>query len=203
MVPGIVLAAGRSSRMGRVKALLPLGRSGETFLSRIVGTLREAGVEDVIVVTGSDAEPITEMTVQWPNPPRLVHNSRYEDGQLSSLLAALNVVDRPGVRAVLVTLVDVPVVTPDTVRRVLEAYRRTQAPIVRPVSAGRHGHPVVFDRAVFDELRRADPTQGAKAVIRAHAGDLVEVPLDDEGAFFDVDTPDDYERLIGRFGSGT
>ncbi len=201
MVPGIVLAAGQSSRMGRPKALLPLGR--ETFLSRVVGALRQGGVEDVVVVTGGDRDAVAAAVRAWPDPPRLVHNSRYEEGQLSSLIAALQVVDRPGVRAVLVTLVDVPLVSSETVRRVLDAYRRTHAPVVRPVRGTRHGHPVVFDRAIFEALRHADPAQGAQAVVHAHANDIVDVPIDDEGPFLDVDTPEDYERLTARFGSGT
>jgi molybdenum cofactor cytidylyltransferase len=89
-----------------------------------------------------------------------------------------------------------------TIGAVVEAYRRTHSPIVRPVSHGRHGHPVLFARAVFDELRHADPALGAKAVVRAHAQDLVNVPVDDDGACADIDTPADYARLIDS-ASGT
>ena len=67
------------------------------------------------------------------------------------------------------TLVDVPLVHPDTVRAVVNAWRRSRAPIVRPARGDEHGHPVIFDCAVFDELRSADRTIGAKAVVRAHA----------------------------------
>ena len=54
---------------------------------------------------------------------------------------------------------------------------------------------MIFDRALFDELRRADPALGAKAIVRAHADAIVNVPVDDDGAFHDIDTPDDYGRL--------
>jgi molybdenum cofactor cytidylyltransferase len=97
----------------------------------------------------------------------------------------------------LVTLVDLPLVLPATVRAVLEGYRRTGAPIVRPTREGRHGHPILFDRSLFDELRRADPERGAKPVVRAHAADGLEIDIEDQGAFVDVDTPDDYERVFG------
>jgi molybdenum cofactor cytidylyltransferase len=100
------------------------------------------------------------------------------------------------VSAVLVTLIDVPLVTAGTVRALLAAHRAHNAAIVRPVSKGRHGHPVIFGRALFDELRRADPAQGAKPVVRAHAAEMIEVPVQDEGAFTDIDTREDYERLI-------
>ena len=95
----------------------------------------------------------------------------------------------------LVTLVDVPLVRPDTVAAVLHAWRETRAPITRPVDGDRHGHPVVFDAAVFDELRAADPRVGAKAVFAAHRARILDVPVQDEGAFLDLDTPEDYERI--------
>jgi molybdenum cofactor cytidylyltransferase len=62
----------------------------------------------------------------------------------------------------------------------------------------RHGHPVVFDRSLFAELERADGSRGARAVVAAHERDTVDVPVDDEGAFFDIDTPEDYQRAFGH-----
>jgi molybdenum cofactor cytidylyltransferase len=198
MIPGVVLAGGASSRMGgRPKALLPTGRGSETFLARIVSAFLRGGVDDVVVVSGYHTEAIVRAAEQLATPIRVLHNAAPERGQLSSLLIALAAIDHPGVRAMLVTLVDLPLVSPATVRAVLEGYRRTGAPIVRPTRDGRHGHPVLFDRSVFDELRRADPKQGAKVVVRAHAVDGLEIEIEDEGAFVDVDTPEDYERVIG------
>jgi molybdenum cofactor cytidylyltransferase len=202
VIPGVVLAAGASSRMGRPKALLPV-RSGESFLARIVATLRTAGVEDVVVVLGAEAETIAASPEVAALDARLIANPDHARGQLTSVIAALAVVDRPGVRAMLVTLVDVPLVSPATVEAVLETYRRTLAPVVRPAKGARHGHPVIFDRRLFGELRAADPAVGARAVVRAHAAEIVDVPVDDEGAFLDIDTPEDYERIIGRSCSGT
>src|SRR5205807_8477255 len=161
MIPAIVLAAGRSTRMGRPKALLPLG-GNETFLSRIVRTLHDADVDDVVVVVGHEPDPVIADLTQRDAAARFVINHEYDSGQLSSVLAGLRVIDRPGVAAALVTLVDVPLVKASTVRAVVDRYRRTRAPIVRPVCAGRHGHPVLIDRTLFDDLRGGDPQQGAK-----------------------------------------
>lgn len=197
MVPAIVLAAGASTRMGRPKPLLPLG--DETFLSRILKTLREADVDDLLVVVGLDGATITASLRSLPFSVRVVENPDSSRGQLSSLQAGLLAADRPGVRGVLVTLVDLPFVSSSTVRAVLDAYRRhPTAAMVRPVSGDRHGHPVVFDRQLFDELRAADPAVGAKPVVHAHRAAIVEVPVTDEGAFVDIDTPGEYERLIGK-----
>jgi len=197
MIPGIVLAAGKSSRMGRTKALLPIGEH-DTFLDRVTRTLREGGVEDVVVVAGADAPAIREAIVRNHTAARVVENPDYEQGQLSSLQAALKTVDRPGVTAVLVTLIDVPLLAPATVRILLDAYRTGRSLIVRPMLKERHGHPVIFDRALFSELRKANPDEGAKEVVRAHAADLLNVAVEDEGAFTDIDTPADYERWIGK-----
>jgi molybdenum cofactor cytidylyltransferase len=196
MIPAIVLAAGRSSRMGRAKATLPAG-NGHTFLTRIVQTFLDAGVDDVIVVVGHDAEAIADSFSQSGLPARFVVNRDYDRGQLSSLLAGLNAVDRPGVAGVLVTLVDVPLVSEETVRAVVDSYRRTRAPIVRPTAGARHGHPMLIDRSLFGALRSADPATGAKPVVRAHASALGDIAIADEGAFLDIDTEDDYQKTIG------
>ncbi len=198
VIPGVVLAGGASSRIGgRPKALLSTGHGDETFLTRIVSTLREGGVDDVVVIAGYHEEAIGHAASLMAPPVRVLHNPTPERGQLSSLLVALTAIDHPGVRAMLVMLVDLPLVLPATVHAVLEGYRRTGAPIVRPSRNGRHGHPVLFDRSLFDELRRANPELGAKPVVRAHAADGLEVEIEDDGAFADVDTPEDYERVFG------
>jgi molybdenum cofactor cytidylyltransferase len=196
MIPAIILAAGASSRMGRPKALLPIDVDGTTFLERLVKTLREAGVDDVIVVVGHDANRVREVVDDAGLAVRTVENPDPARGQLSSLITALEIADRPGVEAVLVAPVDQPLVTVGTVRCVVDAYRRTRAPVVRPAHEGRHGHPAILDRSLFDEIRRADLAAGARGVIKAHQAEAVDVAVDDEGAFLDIDTPEEYERLF-------
>jgi len=181
--------------MGRPKALLPIG--GDTFVTRVCLTLTAAGAEDVVVVAGTELEAVTSAVHRAGLSARIIENPRRHEGQLSSVLAGLAVADHPGVEAVVVHLVDAPLVAAGTVRAVMDAFRRTHAPVVRPVINGRHGHPVLFARSVFDELRRADPSVGAKAVVRAHAADACDVPVEDEGACRDIDTPEDYARFIG------
>jgi len=197
VIPAIVLAAGRSSRMGRAKANLPAG-GGHTFLTRIVRTFLDAGVDDVIVVVGHDADAIAASFSESGLPARFVVNHDYDRGQLSSMLVGLNTIDRPGVSAALVTLVDVPFVSSATVRAVLDGYRRTGAPIVRPTAGGRHGHPLLIDRSLFGALRSADLSAGAKPVVRAHASAGGDIAIDDEGAFADIDTEEEYRQTVKR-----
>jgi CTP:molybdopterin cytidylyltransferase MocA len=191
MIPAIVLAAGASTRMGRPKALLTIG--GLTFVRRLLDTLGSAGLSEIAVVVrpGHDAV-IAE--VEAATTGRVVVNARAENGQLTSVIAGLDAVDAPDVNAVLVTLVDVPLIKSSTVQTLVARAARSDAAVLRAVHRGRHGHPVIFTRAVFDALRAADPAVGAKSVMRAVTVEDVEV--DDPGVFEDIDTPDDYARLV-------
>jgi len=197
MIPAIVLAAGRSTRMGRPKALLPFGAT-ETFLSRIVRTFREADIDDVVIVLGYDADAIAADLLARDVRARFAINHQFDRGQLTSIIVGLSVVDRPGVAGALITLVDLPLVSAATVRAVVDRYRHTGAAVVRPVRDGRHGHPVLVDRALFNALRAADPAEGPKRVVRAHSSPAGDVEVADEGAFRDIDTPAEYEQFLSE-----
>lgn len=180
--------------MGRPKALLQVG--GRTFVRRILDTLRAGGIDVIAVVVrprhaAAMAEAIMAEVIAAAG--RVVENPRADEGQLTSLVAGLDALDAPGVDSVLVTLVDVPLIEASTVRILAARAAESSAPIVRASFRGRHGHPVVFKRVVFDRLRAADPAVGAKAVVRACAVEDVEV--NDPFVIEDVDTPDDYARL--------
>jgi molybdenum cofactor cytidylyltransferase len=181
--------------MGFPKALL-LTRDGRTFLTAIASAFAAAGIEDIIVVTGRDHERIEEALARerLPVSPRLVRNPDPSRGQLSSLVVGIDAAPSDAPAAV-VTLVDVPLLTADTIRLVVSEWQRSHALIVRPAVGDRHGHPVVFDRRLFAELRQAPADVGAKAVIRAHAAEVVNVPVLDPGCLVDVDTPGEYTAL--------
>jgi molybdenum cofactor cytidylyltransferase len=201
MIRAIVLAAGASSRMGQAKAALPLGQTGETVVARVVRTLLSGGVPDVIVVAGAHIDAVRMAMPRHEPRARVIEHVGWQQGQLSSLRAGLDAIDDPLLEAALVTLVDVPLVLPSTVSAVIAEWRRTRAAIVRPAESStppraggqRHGHPVIFDRAVFSDLRAADLTTGAKSVFARHR--VVNVEVKDPGAFEDIDTPGDYERI--------
>ena len=197
MLSAVILAAGDSSRMGAPKAALVTPDSGDSFIARIVRTLRAADVEDLVIVTGRHHDAVLEALARdrvMPSP-RIVRNPDPSRGQLSSLLAGMDAVLTARTEALMMTLVDVPLVRVSTVIAVIDEWRRSRAPIVRPAIGERHGHPVIFDRAVFDEIRRAGLDVGAKSVVRAHEHEIVNVPVDDEGCVRDVDTPADYDEM--------
>jgi molybdenum cofactor cytidylyltransferase len=193
MIPGIILAAGASTRMGRPKALLTLS-DGSTFVQAVTASLIGGGVADVLIVGRPDDRGLRD-EVEGLSRTRFVENARAEEGQLSSVVAGLNAADRPGVGAVLVTLVDLPLIKAETVRTLIDTFLSTHALIARTSHRGRHGHPVIFARRVFDELRHAEPQVGAKSVIRAHLPSVLDVEVDDGGVLRDIDTPEDYADL--------
>lgn len=198
MLGAIVLAGGDSTRMGTPKAVLP-DASGRPFVARLVNTFRAAGIEEVVVVTGASHELIVAALERDAAPlPHVVRNSDPSRGQLSSLWTGLDALQHLALDAVLMTPVDVPMVKEDTVRAVVEAWRRRRPPVARPVMGDRHGHPVLFDRALFVELRRAPLAEGAKAVVHGHEDQLLNIEVDDEGCLTDVDTRADYDALIAR-----
>ena len=182
--------------MGSPKALLRTPE-GRTFVRAIAETFAAAGIPDIVVVTGRDHDRIVEALhdAQLPVRPRIARNPNPALGQLSSLLTGMDAIVESGTEAVVVTLVDVPLLTVDTVRLVVSEWQRARAPIVRPAIGDRHGHPVIFDQRVFPELRMAPLDVGAKSVVRAHAAEVMNVPVTDEGCLVDVDTPADYKAL--------
>ena len=196
MIAGVILAAGRSTRMGRSKALL-IAPGGRTFVAQLVETLCLGGVESPFVVGRVDDDALrVEVESLGARARWIVNPDADTGGQLSSLLAGLRKADRPGIRAVMIAPVDAPMIAAETVARLAAIFSSTGASIVRPRYQGRNGHPVVFSRAVFDELRRADPAIGAKAVLRAHRDSIVDVDVPDPGVAADIDTPEDYDKLV-------
>jgi molybdenum cofactor cytidylyltransferase len=195
-VPGVVLAGGRSLRMGRLKALLPWPASNLPFVLHVTNTLRDAGAHPVGVVTGAHHDALAPVLAQAGVPA--LFNPRHEDGQLSSLLHGLQwAFSHTDGDWTLVTLVDVPDVAVDTVRALIAASRDTAARAVRPAIGDRHGHPVLWHRATLPLLFAADPSHGGRAVMHAlvAAGQVLDVPVDDDGVLRDIDTPADYLRV--------
>jgi len=192
MIRAIVLAAGESKRMGMPKALLQFG--GATFLEQIVSVLQQSEVDGVTVVLGAQAARIRASTDLAGVD--VVVNEDYRKGQLSSLVAGLK--SRPfQTEAILVCLVDNPLVTGAIVNRVVRAFHETGKPIVIPVFKGRRGHPALFARAMFDELLNAPADEGARYVVRSHKDQVFEVDIPEPAILARIDTPEDYLSHFG------
>lgn len=193
MIAGIVLAAGRSRRMGSPKAFLRL--DGRTFLERAVTALRDGGCGRVTVVTGpaddTVAREIADAAAQLG--AEVAVNPDPASEQADSLRAGLRALGGDAEAAVVLP-VDVPGVTAKLVRAVIGAFRAGAAPVAQPYDGTRHGHPVLFARATWPQLLHGPLPDGARTVIHAHAAERAEVRV--PALHPDVDTPDDYRRLL-------
>jgi molybdenum cofactor cytidylyltransferase len=202
-IAGVILAAGESRRMGRDKALLPVGQ--ETFLEHLIQVLRRE-VSPLVIVLGHHADEIERHIVAagvLKQPETIVlRNPDYAQGQLSSLKVALRYLIAGPASAAVVALVDHPASTPETIRLLLSRFQQGGAPILIPTCLGRRGHPVLFARRLFRELLDAPLEQGARFVVHQHSGEVELVETQDESVLWDIDYPADYERLLARLKLG-
>ena len=189
---GIVLAAGSSSRMeGANKLLLPW--EGGCVLQVVVEQICEVGLGEVVVVTGHQRAEVEEALSRYP--VRLVHNPDFAEGMAASI--------RVGVEAAvseqgyLFALGDMPQIAGNTMLKVAEALKSSET-IAVPVCAGRRGHPVAIGSAHRDALLALTGDRGARSVLAKNAANVVEVPVEDEGIFVDVDTQESYRNGADR-----
>ncbi|HYX80970.1 MAG TPA: nucleotidyltransferase family protein [Gemmatimonadales bacterium] len=191
---GVVLAAGRSARMGAPKALLDF--LGLPFAVRILQALEALEVKTRVVVLGPDAPRIEPALADQSFI--LIKNPEPETGPIASLRGALKALQPLQPSAILVWPVDLPHVRVSTVERLIETHRRTRAPIVLPTFAERRGHPVIWSSSLFGELLESPEAarEGARAVLHMHERDMVTVPVDDPAVVDTINTPEDYERLV-------
>jgi molybdenum cofactor cytidylyltransferase len=193
-VAGVVLAAGRSERMGKPKALLDF--RGQPFVIRILQALEALDLKPRVVVLGPDAARVRPVVAT--HDCTIVENPDVAAGPIGSLRAALAALRSVRPTALLAWPVDLPQVRVATLERLLEAYRRSGAPAVVPSFAERRGQPVVWDQRLFRELETSDAAtrHGARAVLSTHESELTIVAVDDPAVIDDLNTPEDYERLV-------
>jgi molybdenum cofactor cytidylyltransferase len=193
LLAAVILSAGASSRMGRPKALLPY-REG-TFLEHLIGVTRHPRIGLTRVVLGAGAEVIR--TIAKLDPSVVVLNPGWEQGQLSSICVGLRSLVGIDIDGIVLCPVDHPLVSERLVGDLVERFYDDRKAIVLPTYKGRRGHPVIFSNELFGELLAAPANQGARAVVWAHAADVLEVPTDEEGVVLNLNDPDMLRRAIG------
>jgi len=182
--------------MGQSKLLLPW--NGVPLVRHAALTALATGLDRLVVVMGFGAEHVAAALDGLSLST--AHNPDWLDGQSSSLRVGVEAV--AAADAAVVLLSDQPLLRPGTIDLLLDTYRRERAPIVAPRYGGRRGNPVLFDRALFAELRAIEGDRGAREVIESHAAELVPVDTDDPGVLLDVDTPAAYRQLMDRQATG-
>jgi molybdenum cofactor cytidylyltransferase len=192
-VTPIILAAGRSRRMGRPKALLDF--HGESCIARVLRACREGGAARPVVVLGHQAEAVRaalpEDVVTCTNPDYA------STGPAASLQAGLAELP-PEAEAFLLFPVDFPLVTGPDVKALLACWSRVRRMrrIVVPSHSMRRGHPALFHRSLAGEFHALGPGEPLHAVLRAHAGDVEHVRTENPGVLENMDTPEDYRRCL-------
>jgi len=191
---GVVLAAGRSARMGSPKALLDF--LGVPFIVRILEALEALEVKTRVVVLGPDAPRILPAIAG--HDCMIVENPEPDTGPIASLRGALRALEPLQPQGILAWPVDLPHVRVSTLERLIEAHRRKPGHVIVPSFAERRGHPVIWGSALFADLleNKAASREGARAVLHDHEGQVVSVPVDDPAVIDQLNTPEDYERLV-------
>jgi molybdenum cofactor cytidylyltransferase len=181
--------------MGSAKALITL--EGAPFIERVVRALQDGGCEPLIVVVGVGAEHEATAAVAEAMGASVVINDDPRSEQIDSLRLAMVSVPA-GAAGMLVCPVDVPLVSASLVEALIAAFEASGKALVLPGREGRHGHPVLFGRALFDELLRESLPGGARDVVHSHLLEAVVVEIQEEMILKDVDTPEDLRRFRGR-----
>jgi molybdenum cofactor cytidylyltransferase len=188
-VTAILLAAGRSRRMGAFKPLLPFG--DRTVVECCIDSLRGAEIDDIVVVVGHRAEDVREHLKH--SQVSFAVNPAPESEMSASIALAVEQV-RGDAKAPLLALVDHPAVPPAVIRILIEEWQRG-ATLVQPEHAERGGHPVLIDMVYRNELLALDPAQGLRALFAAHPEQVRRVPVESPYVARDMDTWEDYRQL--------
>jgi molybdenum cofactor cytidylyltransferase len=188
VIAGLLLAAGGAKRFGAQKLLAPL--EGAALVCHAALHLADA-VDELVIVVGSEAELVRGALHDVPAV--VVENTGWRQGIASSIRCGIAALPT-STQAVIVALGDEPRIDSESMRLVTARWVASRAPIVSARYRGRRGHPVLFDRCVFDELSALDGDSGARTVIERRADDVVYVDVDAERPA-DVDTTDDLERM--------
>jgi molybdenum cofactor cytidylyltransferase len=192
MLAAVILSGGASSRMGSPKALLPY--QGRPFLEHLLEITVHPKIGARRVVLGADAQPIAKSIALAGE--EVVINTDWEKGQLSSIQAAIRNLPS-GTDGLLLCLIDHPLISAALVNELIEQFYLMRAKIVLPLYEGRRGHPVIFPVTLYDELLHAPMSEGARAVVWAHAADVLEVPTNEEGCVLNLNDPETLLRATG------
>lgn len=188
---GIVLAAGESSRMKVQKLLLPY--QGKTIIEKVIENVKLSGVDNTLVVVGSDRDEILGVIEHLPVSSCYNHN--YKQGMLSSVKLGFR--SLPGTfGAALVFLGDQPMVPAEAVNIILLAYRQSHKGIVIPVYKKKRGHPLLIDSKYRDEIEKLEDRESLRSLASKFPTDVLEVEVNLPGILADLDTPEEYNRAV-------
>lgn len=189
MICAVVLAAGRSERMGTQKLLLSLG--GKPVIERVVDELSRSQVDEILVVIGRDGERLKQTLAG--RRVRFAENPDIASDMLESVRCGLRALP-PDCKATLVVLGDQPGITRSLVDKLIQCGHHGESKLVVPTCNGHRGHPVLLGARYFDELLTDHTSAGLRGFLDAHAKEVTSVAVFDVTTMEDMDTPADYQR---------
>lgn len=189
-IPGIILAAGRSLRMGKNKLLLNF--HGKPILQHVIDAAQHSSLSPLILVLGSNSDVIRSQIN--PGTAFIVDNPDVICGYGSSLQVGLNALNKPCAGAMFL-LGDQPLLTTQTIEKLIVAFQKEPERWVAPSWEGERGNPVITPASWFDRIFALDGDTGPREHLKDPAANLKLINVDDRGVIFDIDTPEDYEQL--------
>jgi molybdenum cofactor cytidylyltransferase len=191
LVSAILLAAGKSERMGQNKLLLPFG--GRTVIQRTLDSLLASRAGEVIVVLGNKAQEINASI--GSRRALVVLNPNFARGMSTSLITGLGMVSNQ-VKFVIIALGDQPLITPRVYNQLIEAALSTQKGIILPVYKGERGNPIVISTRYRAEILKQTGDIGGRELLKQYPEDVLEVPVECEGVVVNINTKEEYERRL-------
>ncbi|HEY8692345.1 MAG TPA: nucleotidyltransferase family protein [Chloroflexota bacterium] len=194
MIAGVLLAAGESTRMGQLKALLPW--RGTTLLESQVSALAAVGVSPLVVVLGHRSPELASLL---PSSAQMVLNERYREGKSTSIVAGVSALPA-SVEAALVVAVDQPTEA-GVLLSLLDGYLPSRPSVLMPSINFRRGHPTLFDRRVFPDLEAiSEEREGLREVMDRYEGEIRYVEVETELVRTNLNSPEEYEAAYSRWG---
>jgi molybdenum cofactor cytidylyltransferase len=194
MIAAVILAAGRSIRMGRSKLELHW-KKGQSMISHVVEVFLQGGASPVLVVTGGMREAI-EASLKGVDVDFAYNPDYARGGMLSSLKVGLRALEPRRIEGALISPADLPLLLPTTVRRLIQTWEDEAPSIVAPSYEERRGHPVLISGMEWKAIQKLRDDQTLRDFLRQREGEISHLVVDDPGVLYDLDTPDDYRRAM-------
>ena len=189
----IILAAGKSTRMGKHKLRMPLGQY--SILEHTVDNYLNSVVNEVIVVTGHEADKTKQLLAH--KPVTIVHNPRYNDGIGTSISAGVGHI-KETTQHIMIALADQPYIRSNIINHLVDMHRNNNKGITIPVYKGTRGNPAIFNSSYKKELLELQGDTGGKQITDRHPDDILEIDIEYEEVTIDIDTMDSYYKAIDR-----
>ena len=193
-ISGVILAAGLASRMGTPKQLLPF--KGMLLPDHVINSAKKSNLHEIIVVLGHCADEIC-LNIDLSGTKTVINNE-YLNGQSTSVIKGIEKVSKV-CDAAMFLLADQPLITPDIINKIIRAFEINQKPIAIPYYGKTRGNPVIIDKSLFHDLRSLTSDTAPRILFKNKKSSIIKVAISDKSILIDVDTKDDYKKLISKY----